>query len=344
MTEDLIVGIIYSQFDEIYGPTPVSWYPPDMSKELRNLVSLKSINMLTGEHGLVPESLAFLPFPSFAMGGLIKSIELKDETKRGGSIDSSITILFKEAHDPIFYKYFKNFESRVNEAAEKIVGFERSNIKKRFIQEELEKLHEDIIGYLKEMKDAELGTLEENAFPKGQEFSTSDRTYSYKIIVCGDPGVGKTSLILRFTNRAFRKTYLPTMGVNISEKRIRIENAVINFILWDLAGQTKFQTIRKHFYQGANGLLLVFDLTRPMTFKNITNWHDDIKKFSSLKIKGFILGNKCDLTDLREVSKEEIEKMAEKLNLNYIETSARTGEKVDDAFHELGEILLKTRS
>ena len=78
----------------------------------------------------------------------------------------------------------------------------------------------------------------------------------------GEPGVGKTSVILRFTDRAFKRTYLPTMGVNISEKIISHENDIVEYILWDVAGQAKFQLMRKHFYEGADAQILVFKLLK----------------------------------------------------------------------------------
>ena len=157
----------------------------------------------------------------------------------------------------------------------------------------------------------------------------------------GDPRVGKTSTILRFTDQAFRGTYIPTMGVNLSEKQIQFEDDSIEFILWDIAGQSKFQTTRKHFYRGAHGLLLVFDLTRPETFKSVGKWQLDIRRHLDMEIPGLIMANKNDLVDQRRVSIEEISKLADELGLEYFETSALTGENIDGAFYRLGDLILK---
>ena len=109
------------------------------------------------------------------------------------------------------------------------------------------------------------------------------------------------------------------------------------FVLWDIAGQQKFNIMRKHFYKGANGQILVFDLTRPETLESIPKWYEDIKNNLGEEIQGIIVGNKNDLVEQRQVMQEKVRKIAEKLNLEYIETSALTGVNVDEAFLKLGE-------
>ena len=91
--------MVFSQFNQKTGPEAVAWEPADIGFKIRDLVSMKSINMLAGEGGLVPESLAILPFPSKNLKGLIKALEIIDRTKRGGAIDSSLTVLFDEADE-----------------------------------------------------------------------------------------------------------------------------------------------------------------------------------------------------------------------------------------------------
>ena len=99
--------------------------------------------------------------------------------------------------------------------------------------------------------------------------------------------------------------------------------------------------MRKHFYHGANGQLLIFDLTRPKTFKNIINWHQDIKSFIKEDLGGLIIGNKSDLVDLRKVQTDEMTKLVGELGLDFLETSALSGENVDEAFIQLGKILIE---
>ncbi|MFX1298289.1 MAG: Rab family GTPase, partial [Promethearchaeota archaeon] len=340
MEKDPIVGIIYSQFNEKLGPISVAWIPMDLSQDVRTLVSLKSINILVGEQGSVPEYLALIPFPSLNLKGIIKNIEITDRTRRGGTIDSSITLLFNELDDPIFYKYLNNFEEIFNETVTRIKKLEELKAKKKQIEEELKIFYDKITNILNELCDFELTCQEAEEFPKEKKELAEIQRFRYKIIVCGDPVVGKTSLVLRFTDIAFKRSYIPTIGTSISEKFVQIENIKIEFVIWDIAGQAKFRIMRKHFYVGADGLLLIFDLTRPETFKNIINWYEDIKSILNKELHGFILGNKSDLVDARKVSEKEIFDLANQLKLEYIETSALSGENVDKAFYKLGELLI----
>ncbi|NVM02784.1 MAG: GTP-binding protein [Candidatus Helarchaeota archaeon] len=343
MEKNLIKGGIYSKFHGKLGPRAIVWHPSDVSEEIRNTVSLKTINILSGEKGETPKSLAVIPFPSNNIKGLVKAIEIKDETRRGGVVDASITILFDEANDLIFYKYMSNFETVFNETSNKVIELEESNADKDRILAEMKEFYSKLNTILNELRETEISTREEDAFPEViPEKVAVGKSFRFKIIVCGDPGVGKTSTVLRFTDRAFKRTYIPTIGVNISEKKVNLTEAIsIIYILWDIAGQSKFSRMRKHFYQGADGVLLVFDLTRPNTLNSIPDWYKDVKSYLKRDMRGFIVGNKNDLIGNRKIKGSDALKIAEKLKLEYIETSALTGENIDDAFYKLGELLKK---
>ena len=181
------------------------------------------------------------------------------------------------------------------------------------------------------------------AFPEEEKKADDEDRYSFKVVVCGDPACGKTSTILRFTDRAFRRTYLPTMGVNITGKDVRLEGSKAHLVLWDLAGQVKFQYMRRQFYTGARGILFIFDLTRAKTFASIPNWFDDIKSNMRQKEEpiAILCGNKLDLEDQRQVSTEEAKKLANLLKLEYFETSALTGENIDEVFNLIAKTLIK---
>ena len=113
---------MFSQFDEKIGPVPIAWIPPDLPSDTTEYISLKSMNILSSEEGMVPKSLAIIPFPSQKLKGLIKSLEIKDENKRGGSVDSSLTVIFKETErDVIFYKNIDVFERLFNITAKTII-------------------------------------------------------------------------------------------------------------------------------------------------------------------------------------------------------------------------------
>jgi len=317
----------------------LAWLPESLSIEIREYISLKSINILIGEHGLVPPSLAIIPLFSINLKGLIRCFELKDPKHRGGAKDCSLTVLFKEANDPIFYKHINHFDEAFKTTIDKLIDLK--DVNKAIITKELKVFQENIQHILKDLQESELLIHEEDSFPiieaQGEEF----QGYRYKVIVCGDPQVGKTSTILRFTDKAFRRTYIPTIGVNISEKQLRYDkNTMINFTIWDIAGQAKFQTMRRHFYKGAKGQILVFDLTRMDTFQNISKWYQDLETHLKTTVPGVILGNKCDLVDQRKISQEEISILSKELGIEYFETSALTGTNVDMAFRKLGELIL----
>ncbi|MFX1451565.1 MAG: Rab family GTPase, partial [Promethearchaeota archaeon] len=316
-----------------------SWLPSELDIETRNLVSLKSINILSGEKGKIPHTLAFIPFPSKNLKGIVKVMEVKEKSRRGGVFDASLTVLFKEADDPIFYKYITKFEKIFEDYAARIIDVEESGTDKRLIDEVLNSFQEDMTRILIDLRNAEISTLDKVAFIEDYPEEKEAETLRFKVIVCGDPSVGKTSVILRFTDKAFRRTYIPTIGVNISEKIMLYKDAKIEFVIWDIAGQSKFSKMRRHFYTGADIQFLVFDLTSPKTFENIPNWYNDIKNNLKEEMNGILLANKSDLDENRKITGEDIKKLAKNLNLEYIETSALTGKNIDDAFYKMGEKL-----
>ena len=233
MSKEFIKGIIYSRFDQKAGPKPIVWIPQINEKTL-DLVSTKSINLLSGEQK-IPESLAIIPFPSINQKGCVKFFETIDNSLRGKSAESALTLLFDEAEDLIFYKYMKHFESAFNKTAHIIMEYQEKKVDFKKIMKEIEHFKERILELLEELRHEEMAAGESDAFPAPEDQEI--REARWKLIVCGDPAVGKTSTILRYTNNAFRKTYLPTIGTNLSKKRIKYKDADIQFVLWDIAGQ-----------------------------------------------------------------------------------------------------------
>jgi Ras-related protein Rab-1A len=187
-----------------------------------------------------------------------------------------------------------------------------------------------------------MGQGSDVAFPVEPASSGTEQEMEavFKIIVIGDPAVGKTSLILRFTDNAFRQTYLPTIGTNLSDKVLTIENENIELVFWDIAGQSKFNKARKNFYKGAQGMIIVFDLTNRETFNNVKAWHDDATSVLG-SVPCHVIGNKLDMSDQRSVDDEEISNLARELSCDVVLTSALTGDHVDESFRDLA---LKART
>lgn len=166
-----------------------------------------------------------------------------------------------------------------------------------------------------------------------------------KIIVIGDPAVGKTSLLNKFTTNKFEKKYLPTVGVNIVKEPVRVkdsdgEEALVNIMFWDIAGQPQFYMLHKPYFKGADAMILVFDVTRSSTFSNVKNWYNTAIKFGLSGIPRAIVGNKVDLEDKRKIIVPMIQHLADELNCPYFETSALNGKNVKHLFETLAKKLL----
>ena len=172
-------------------------------------------------------------------------------------------------------------------------------------------------------------------------------SFKLKVLLTGAAAVGKTSLVQRFIKNRFAANYKLTVGVDILTKDVAFkpgEQATLS--IWDIGGQQRFEFIRSTFYKGAAGALLVFDLTREQTYIETREWLTEIRQFSNENIPFVFIGNKVDLLeDVGEViDREEARAFAEKEGSIYIETSAKTGINVDDAFTELTRRIVESRT
>ncbi len=171
------------------------------------------------------------------------------------------------------------------------------------------------------------------------------RKWALKLTVLGDAAVGKTSLIRKYVSGSFSQDYQPTLGVDITIKDIILEeiNSEVRLILWDIAGQDKYELTRKMFFQGCVGALLVYDVTRNTTYENITSkWINDFKKYGQPNGVFILIGNKIDMEDSIKIYSEDGLKLSQELNaIDFIETSAKYGENVEKAFEELVFCVLR---
>ena len=339
MEQKIIEAILYCELDDQLGPNVLTWRPLDIEETTRMHISIKAFTVLSGERGLVPNNLVILPFPSLNLKGIVKYLKWNDKERRGGIGQSAIVLVFKEIDDAIFYKYLDYFDPLFNDVGKEFTNFELKKEKLEIFNEKLAKVQAQIEYLIKDLRIKELSQPKTEAFPE-KKLKPMDVDYKFKIVIVGDPGVGKTSLILRFTNNAFRRSYIPTLGVHISDKIFKVDSATIQIVIWDVAGQQKFTTMRQQFYLGTDGIFLTFDLTNDESFKNISRWHQDIQnQLDDRTLFGYIIGNKKDLTKRLTVDSNQAVSLATKLELGYIETSARTGENVDEAFYEIAKML-----
>lgn len=162
----------------------------------------------------------------------------------------------------------------------------------------------------------------------------------------GDGGVGKTSMVLRYTEDTFKENYLMTIGSNFSAKSENFPeypHLNIKLQIWDLAGQKHFSFVRPPFYRGAAGIIYVFDLTRRSSFANLPNWEEEVKKVVGEKTS-ILVGNKLDLANQgnREIALHDGESLKNELNaLTYYETSAKEGTNINDVFRDTVIAILK---
>ena len=175
--------------------------------------------------------------------------------------------------------------------------------------------------------------------------SKNDYDYKCKLLVIGDSEVGKTSVLSRYTKDIFNLNYLATAGIEFFTKDDIIDNKKIRIELWDPAGQEKFHSLTAGFFRNAEGIIVMFDVTNPISFENIRNWVESIKAHMSSEIgiiPVIIVGNKIDLIE-REIKTEEADEYCRELGYKYFETSARTGENVNQTIKYLVKEVLKIK-
>ena len=168
--------------------------------------------------------------------------------------------------------------------------------------------------------------------------SLYDHMFRYIIVV--DMAIGKSCLLLQFTDHKFRHQHELTIGVEFGGKTIEVKNKNVKIQIWDTAGQEAFQAITRTYYKGAIGALLVYDITRKETFDHINKWLNEVKLNGSKDICCILIGNKKDLEEQRQVKYEEGKKLAEDNNLLFLETSAKTAENVQESFVISAEKIL----
>lgn len=178
---------------------------------------------------------------------------------------------------------------------------------------------------------------------KVQKVKIRSKEYRFKLILGGDGAVGKTSMVHRYVEDIFEKDYKSTIGTSIMKKECSFKelDSTVRFVIWDLAGQAQFKRVRLKYLANAIAGILVYDVTNRASFENIDeNWYKEIKK-ASPNVALILVGNKIDLKNERVVSREEGELLSEKLKLTYMETSAKTGENINDAFKMLALQIIK---
>jgi len=168
-----------------------------------------------------------------------------------------------------------------------------------------------------------------------KDSSQEEYDYLYKVVLIGDSGVGKSNLLSRFTRNEFNLETKSTIGVEFATRSIQTEGKTIKAQIWDTAGQERYRAITSAYYRGAVGALLVYDISKHATYKNVERWLAELRENADRNIVIMLVGNKSDLRHLREVPTEEAKEFAEKNKLSFIETSALDSSNVELAFQNI---------
>ncbi len=167
--------------------------------------------------------------------------------------------------------------------------------------------------------------------------SIEEEYYDLKIrlMLIGDSNVGKTSIIKRYCKNQFSPSYISTVGIDFETKYLRLNGKIINLQIWDTAGQERYKVLAKNYYKNSDGFIIVYDITDKKSFNNVSNWITQIKDSASENVKCVLLGNKCDLEELRQVDINQGKDLANNYHLKFYETSAQKGNNIQKVFTDL---------
>jgi len=175
--------------------------------------------------------------------------------------------------------------------------------------------------------------------------SSKSAAYDYliKLLLIGDSGVGKSCLLLRFSDDSFTPSFITTIGIDFKIRTIELEGKRIKLQIWDTAGQERFRTITTAYYRGAMGILLVYDVTDEKSFNNIRNWIRNIEQHATESVNKILIGNKCDMVEKKVVDSARGKALADEYAIKFLETSAKNSINVEEAFITLAKDIKKSR-
>ena len=163
---------------------------------------------------------------------------------------------------------------------------------------------------------------------------------NFNVIVVGDTQVGKTALILRYTQNGFKNSFSSTLGVDFQKKELIVNNTRVFMQIWDTSGQERFRTITRNYYAKAMGVILVYDSTDPKTYQEVNNWMIQIETHASNNIVKVLVASKCDQQSVK-ISQEKGKELADSYGIPFFMTSAMTGQNINDVFNYIAEEIFK---
>jgi len=172
--------------------------------------------------------------------------------------------------------------------------------------------------------------------------ATKDKDYDYifKIVLVGDTCVGKSCILVRFSDDIFVENYVTTIGVDFRFKTMTVKNKIVKIQIWDTAGQERYRSLTTAYYRGAAAIILCCDITNKDSFYNLNNWIDEVSKFIDKDVDKLVLMNKSDLSNHRKIDSNEIAEFEKVNDIKVMEVSAKTGKGIDKAFEYIIEKLI----
>lgn len=164
----------------------------------------------------------------------------------------------------------------------------------------------------------------------------------FKLLIIGDSGVGKSSLLLRFSDNTFSGTYITTIGVDFKIRTIDVNGEKVKLQIWDTAGQERFRTITSTYYRGTHGVVVVYDVCSGESFANVKRWLQEIDTNCDV-VNRILVGNKDDDPDRKVVLTQDAQKFADQIGIQLYETSAKENKNVEEMFVAVTKLVLATK-
>ena len=165
--------------------------------------------------------------------------------------------------------------------------------------------------------------------------------YTFKYIIIGNAAVGKSNISFRFTKGKFSEKYQATIGMEFTYKNVKIGEKIYRIQIWDTAGQECFKSVSRGYYKSSVCALVVYDITNRKSFDNVIEWIEECKNNGPQTVTMVLVGNKSDLKEMRNISYEEGEELANRFNMMFFETSALNGDNIDKLFNDTAETIVK---
>jgi small GTP-binding protein len=164
-----------------------------------------------------------------------------------------------------------------------------------------------------------------------------------KLLMLGDSAVGKSSLVMRFCEARFESNFVLTIGIDFKWKQVERNGKKLKIQVWDTAGQERFRTITPAYYRAAMGVVIAYDITDQASFEHVEFWLTQLEQHGDANVQRVLVGNKSDLDSLRKVARQDGEELASRFNMAFFETSAKSGETVEEAFLHIADQVVEKK-